>query len=70
MNENKLSFVQKLSFLSISESGSSKFLSHSRTLGCIKGLFYPLCVASFRKSDSFLPHFYSPLISFFFTIFS
>jgi len=27
-------------------------LSDTRTLGCIKGYFHPLCVASFGKSDS------------------
>jgi len=59
-----LSFVQKLSFLSISESDSSKFLSDSGTLGCIKGLPHPLCVVSFGKSDSFLPPFHFHLFFF------
>jgi len=40
-------------------------LSDSRTLGCIKGFCHPLCIASFGKSDYFLPFSDSPLIPFF-----
>ena len=51
----------------LSESDSPKFLSDSRTLGYIKGLFHHLCDVSFEKSDYFLPPFIFNSCAFFST---